>query len=482
MHELGLNDIPIIDRGWVLRNDSDYLLLYKFSSVEVTHYVLPPILGIIVSLIDGTSTFAEIGKRVQYIFSSESLQSSYRILSQAIATLNANATIVTKKDTNNSANIFETCDYFIPPQNYKFPKHSRLRLPTNVMLITTNRCHTNCIYCYADLSSRKERYLVSIGEWENLIDYCIDRKIFNLDITGGDPIADPDSVRLLLKLIKLKQPVFISTKARLTKEIVSNLIRAGFHETPRGAGNTLQISVDSVRPAVADKLTRCKDYLMRADANVRLCIEYGIKPKIKAVLTPLNYQEIVDIIEKYSLLGVSNFQFVYYGLSFFRPREDLLLKIEEKQRVQEIYHDEVLPRFGDLQIILPDDTSDSTSTRMTKSAWDHRSRCSGGYSAMVVLPTGKVTLCEQMPQRQEYIVGDIRQQSLEDIWMSDYLENWLFPPIEKFAGTSCFGCHQFEECHYNAGFCYRDALFAYDTMFEAAPKCPYQTRDGRRQQ
>ncbi len=283
--------------------------------------------------------------------------------------------------------------------------------------------------------------------------------------------------------MKSKIPVFISTKSLITKELLSDLSDAGFNDYVRGIPNTIQLSVDAAEPALADKLTNSSGYLDRVDRNIKNCLKYNIRPKIKSVLTKLNYQELMPVIEKYSNMGIINFQFVYYGLSYFRPREDLLLTSSEKEYIHAINEEIIKKQFTGLDITVQDEfislKEEPLSFEEKKRNWANRSRCSGGYSSMTILPDGKVILCEQMPRSNEFFVGDVNNFSIPEIWTSKYLENWLFPDKEKFKYTDCYACHEFKDCIHNAGWCYRDALFVYDKMFEASPKCPYQTKVGR---
>jgi hypothetical protein len=55
----------------------------------------------------------------------------------------------------------------------------------------------------------------------------------------------------------------------------------------------------------------------------------------------------------------------------------------------------------------------------------------------------------------------------------------VYPEREKFAGTVCFDCPEFDECHTEKGqkgYCYFDALFHYKSIYDAPPDCPRQNK------
>jgi MoaA/NifB/PqqE/SkfB family radical SAM enzyme len=66
-----------------------------------------------------------------------------------------------------------------------------------------------------------------------------------------------------------------------------------------------------------------------------------------------------------------------------------------------------------------------------------------------------------------------------EVWKSPRLLDFLYPEREKFEGTVCFDCSQFDECigpEGLRGYCYRDALFYYGSIYDAPPECPWQNK------
>ena len=167
------DETPIIDNKWVLRNDGNYLILYKLSTSESKFIFLPPFLSIIAALIDGNTNFSNLCKNVKYVFGLKDDNEALKYTNSAINTLNKQYTVISRKSSTNRSNIFDTRDYFIPLESYKLPKNSRLQLPLHIRLVTTDRCQTNCVYCYVDKKNNSSSNVLTFSAWADIIDFCV---------------------------------------------------------------------------------------------------------------------------------------------------------------------------------------------------------------------------------------------------------------------------------------------------------------------
>ncbi len=466
-----------IRSNWVIRNDHDYMLLYKVAIDESKHWILPPLHAYIVSLFDGLTTYGEIVREVAEVFGITSHDEAEFTLSHYIAYFNHDEPLII---SDRGANIgsFQTDQYYIPFEKYHVPCDSRLSLPTKVSFFVSPRCQTDCVYCYAD--RRHHSSQLSYQDFANLVEECLDKKILNLDVIGGDCLADPIAIRLMLLMIEKGLPTFISTKAQLSPSLVYDLVDRGFLEPTVYGTQELQLSVDSARPEVADYLTGTRDYLDRVDHNIKICRDFGIIPRIKAVLTSLNCDEFNEFIQRFEREGIVKFQFVQYGISHFKYRPDLYLSAKQKEALR-TKASELSARYPHLEIAVQDDilTEELSLSERTR-AWQTRAICTGGYTGMVVIPDGHIVGCEQIPHEQKFILGDVADGGIEAAWKDCRFDSFLFPDKVRFDGTVCEDCRDFDVCRRRAKVCYRDTLNSYGTVYEAPPDCPYQEKKGRR--
>jgi radical SAM protein with 4Fe4S-binding SPASM domain len=108
--------------------------------------------------------------------------------------------------------------------------------------------------------------------------------------------------------------------------------------------------------------------------------------------------------------------------------------------------------------------------------WKDRSYCTAGRTGLVVCASGKVVACEQMPERDGDYLGDLRTQSIQEVWKGKDLDEYLLhPPMERFKGTPCYECEDFEQCQSVLGQCVRDCVIHYGTRWTPTPACPRAT-------
>jgi len=462
---------------WMLRNDGDYLLLYKISTTEAKTWVLDPLQALVVCLIDGGTCYGNLVQELGKILA-VSCDRSKELLDGVLSVLNADEGIVEDVKLTRCRS-FSTEDFFIPLAQYRPPDTARLALPTKIGLFVTARCCADCVYCYADRRAATSTSLLQYSRWKEIIDECIDLRILNLDLLGGDTLSTNGARDVLMYLLKSGIQAFVSTKCEITPQIAGELVEAGFLDTEYSEENILQLSIDCADPSLADYLSGAEDFLGRCTRSVAACLAAGVHPRVKSVLTSRNFDRISSVVEYFSQRGVQDFQFVQYGISHFRYREDLFLSSDQKARIRDDAAS-VRSLNPELTIAVQDDIDQPLTATEKQEAWQRRARCTGGFTSIVITPEGDVIACEQLPQTSEFILADLRDGSIRDAWKDARFDAFLFPERSLYAGSPCERCEDFLACHADAGFCYRDSLLAYGTVYEAPPSCPRQTRQGRR--
>jgi radical SAM protein with 4Fe4S-binding SPASM domain len=101
-----------------------------------------------------------------------------------------------------------------------------------------------------------------------------------------------------------------------------------------------------------------------------------------------------------------------------------------------------------------------------------RARCTASRWGFIILSDGKVIPCDECPVENDFIVGDVTNKSIMDVWKSSLNDNFVTPSRELFKGTVCYECVEFEGCSINGKRCFRDAFKAYGSVYTAPPDCP----------
>ncbi len=470
---------PRIVSPWRLRNDGEYLLTYKCVSSESRWKVLSPLEASIISFLNGQYTYKELRGVWLYLFGSakskrkeveDALDGVLRgLIHDGIMALEGEVT----------PSLASGNDLELPPLKASRPP-SRLHRPTSVTVALTNKCCADCLYCYAERTPCEELPLAQLCQ---IFDDLRSNEVFVVDIGGADIFTRRDALLILQEMVARDFVFFLSTKSRIDPETASRLagLGIGIPSASPHLVRSVQVSVDSADNEMASFLTNCRDYFTVAEKSVKSLMHAGIRPKLKCVLTQFNSAAPQRLVEHFAAMGVDRFQFVQYGRSHYRHNDNLFLSKEQKLALSDSMKS-IREQNAELSIEYQDDrTAGEATPNRDGDTWSKRTLCSAGRCSMQVMPNGDCILCDQIPHREEFVVGNIMQQGLMDVWHSPRVSAFIFPPRDHFAGTVCFTCERFDACHEGLGYCFRDSLFHYGTVFDAPPDCPRQTRPPIRQ-
>jgi radical SAM protein with 4Fe4S-binding SPASM domain len=158
--------------------------------------------------------------------------------------------------------------------------------------------------------------------------------------------------------------------------------------------------------------------------------------------------------------------------SLHRPRPDLLLTEEQKQwlRAQIALLTEKYPQ-GKINFECRSDYR-ALSEESREKEFSGFPRCGVGRSCVIIAPGGAVIGCEQAPQTGEFILGNVRKQSLLEVWQSEKMARFMAVTREQYKGTVCEDCERFDGCYKEKGGCFIESIRAYGTRFAPHPLCP----------
>lgn len=467
------NDYLAIAPEWVLRKEAHMAILYLMSTTECRFLQLDPVSAIVLALLDGQCTVAELAQTVNYVFSMPTLDASRALLDNVVASVNAGGEKIraTAEPANNPVHC-NPLDFVISSQDYA--PHHRLSKPLSLLIYFSSRCQTNCRYCYADLTHMRRLKHLPLAKWRLILNDAKSLDIRLIQLTGGDPLGRPDSIDFIEQLVSNQFLFMLSTKCFVSQRDAMRLADAGFSEPVNGVPRDFQVSVDTPDPRVAAHLVGRADYVERAKQTVCNLQQAGIPVRIKAVVTPFNCSQAADLVEVFARLGVRDFQFTSYGRSYYRHDDELFLPERMKETVASLLlsaaskHPEIRV-WGDMAQATPGfgDEKLATQTR-----WQQRASCSAGRTNLGIAPDGRAVLCEQMPLADPYFVGDLTKQSIMEVWNSPALNAFVTPSRTEFRGTPCFECADYDNCIQDMGYCFRDSLFIYGRIHHPPPDCP----------
>lgn len=346
---------------------------------------------------------------------------------------------------------------------------NRPSVPISVNLMVTTRCTTDCMYCYAN---RNLHPVLTTVKLLDLIEELHDQGTVNLSLTGGDIFAHPDW-RKILECVRMNDyKPFLSTKTPLNYDDIRFLKNLGYDE--------VQFSLDSVNPCILEKLIKVnKEYVNKVEDFLEFSTELGLDVQIRSVLTKLN-ASIEDIRNQYKFLSrfrcVKEWDMTPAFFSPYKQKEYKSLEVNNNDLVS-VYEfskrEDLAFRIGLNKI-----SKKGYVLKKYDNVEDYVCRnqiCMANTTCISILANGECSVCEMLYDNPDYILGNVNQSSVKDIWNSDKalklysLNQHVFPD-----DSPCKKCGVFEKCRneYGKRVCYLDIMKSGKPQWYPDPRCP----------
>jgi radical SAM protein with 4Fe4S-binding SPASM domain len=345
----------------------------------------------------------------------------------------------------------------------------RFSNPTALVFVINMSCVTDCIYCYAN---RKEKYVpLSTEKILSIINEAHENGISDFDISGGEFFLQKDWDIILEKLYNYGFTSNLSTKVPLSNEMIDKFAKTGFKE--------LQVSIDSFNVELQSKnLKVANSYVDKMKDSLTSLDSKGISLIIKGTqtndtLTTKNIGEVIDFIKQ--LKNVQYYMISVIGYTLYKTKDryhhikPALTQIEEmkhfiNQKRKEVYFD---IRFDDQRI--------QKSELCNYSEFKDRSLCTGNINGFVILPDGKVTICEELYWNEHFNIGDLTKANIQEVWNSSKAKSLWYLNRENLPKESaCSSCQDFDNCRMGKGVCWKMIAkgYGWDNYLYPDPRCP----------
>ena len=328
--------------------------------------------------------------------------------------------------------------------------------PSSILFMVNNSCITDCVYCYADKSVKS--IPLSFARIKEIIAEAHKLGITVFTIAGGEILLYKHWKELLDLLIEYNySESLISTKVPLKEE---DIIKLKTYDIP------IQISLDAFDADLLKQILNVQsDYAEKMHHTINLLDKYDVEFQVATVLTTYN-----DKVE--NLMALHTFLSKFKNLRRWEIRvgfkslysKDDFNKIKLSRTAINVVDEWVkeIKQTTIMNILWSTDDGEKYFKAEGGSRKFKGARCSANYSNMVILPNGKVTICEQLYWNPRFIIGDLTTQSIEEVWNSPRALELSFPKRENFRDESaCKECDIFEECLSFPNKCFADVLKGY---------------------
>ncbi len=172
-----------------------------------------------------------------------------------------------------------------------------LSAPLLVVMEITRRCNLHCAYCYNRFGSSHASPNVdlSLETLSELIDDISDNGVFEVNLSGGEPLLHPGVIQVI-RTLNSKNLGFsiVSNGTMVTPEIAEAL-------SVTGAIPNVQISFDSHIPSIHEKT---RGLFNQAFEGFKVLVSHAeskeMAPSIGVVVNRFNYETICETIRFFS--------------------------------------------------------------------------------------------------------------------------------------------------------------------------------------
>lgn len=334
----------------------------------------------------------------------------------------------------------------------------RCDTPCEMHLVLTHACNFRCIYCFNASDSKREDELTK-EQWLNVIKQAHELGVVKCTLTGGEPLLNPAFFEILETLRKYDILPYICTNGSfIHADIAKHLKELGIE--------SVQLSLDTADEKLFDLLTDTKGMLSKVQEGMKNLHDCGIKIFIKAVLTPLNLKGVPELIHMCLKYHVTKLVLDRFDVSSSgRGGDDLLLSEEEMEWIRLAAWSMRDEFEGKMEVKAVAHTME----------WKDKSDiipCGAFRKSFIVLPNGDVSACEKLIDVADMTAGNVKFESLKEIWTSEKTTS-LINPSEEQMDKTCVSCEHLQEC--STG-CYALKFYRKKALYAMDPRCFIHTK------
>lgn len=349
-------------------------------------------------------------------------------------------------------------------------KQIRLDYPVYVNMELIMKCYTDCCYCYANRKAFGKNCMPT-KKVLDFIQEAYDSGVLEMDINGGEVLLHSGIYDILKKLIECHYSPLISTKMPIGEKVISKLRSIGIRR--------MQISLDSVNKETLHTMLHVDmNYLERIKETLSNLQDAKIRTNINIVITRYNkscdnLQELLDFVAQYN--NIKDVRINPCGYSLYKNNFHELALTEEDVVILEAFLNSIKHNYPKLKInVSGQDASYMYEKSYRQQHFCDRALCTGNVRNAVLLPTGDITICEELYNHPQFVLGNIKDASLRDIGNSDKAMA-LYNFSQKVKSESqCYICKERNSCRQGKGVCWKTILMAYgmDNWDFPDPRCP----------
>ena len=302
------------------------------------------------------------------------------------------------------------------------PFSKELKAPHRFDLAVTYRCNNDCFHCYT--GGPRETKELTTDQWKKVIDIIDQLDVGSLIFTGGEPLLRKDLVELVTYSRNLVTGL-ISNGRLLTTDMVSQLERAELDH--------VQITLEGLKDTHNRMV--CADAWDETVQGIRNCVASSIFTLTNTTLTIWNADEVPDLLEFLSQLGLERFALNSIIKTGRAEDAEYGLTPQELRPHLELIRDKALELGLDMVWYTPTRRCDFDPVPFGLGL----KMCSAARINVTVEPDGRVIPCQSWFES----MGNILEDPWDKIWNSPLAQSIR---EKSYMPEECSDCSLSDEC------------------------------------
>lgn len=319
-----------------------------------------------------------------------------------------------------------TQDYFLE-EVQGTPKISSLQFELS------SRCNERCIHCYIPNEKKNHGFDMPTAKVKSILDEFAAMGGLHVTLSGGEAFMHKD----LMEIVKYCR------EKDLKISILSNLISLKDDDIPvlkEANVSLVQTSLYAVEPDIHDAITTVLGSCEKTKAAIEKLVAADIPVQISCPVMKTNkdaYLNVLDYAAKYKIKAQTDYVMMARA-DFTTDNLDQRLSYKETETLlRGIIERDIEYRKGTLKQI-----PKSEQMMLDIEAFKKQPVCGVGYDNCCIAANGDVYPCAGW---QNYILGNVYKQSLQDIWENNDRMKEL-RSITESSFPQCLECEAFDFC------------------------------------
>jgi len=294
-------------------------------------------------------------------------------------------------------------------QDILFSEAYRANVPIKIYFNLTFRCNLRCIHCYAGegiQKAKKKRDALTLDEIYRILVQLAESGCFYITLTGGEPLCHPHLKEVLEFSRELGFSLRLNTNGTLVTPVMAQYIREA------GVKRVL-VSIYGADEATHDNITRIPGSYRRTWQGINALRGAGVPVTLAFLVMAQNYKgapKILELAHRANCdLSLNPLVMPDFFSGWIPP-----VRLDAQQ----------MEEFLSMGLYQP-----------------KKMECTIGRQCVVAY-NGDVYPCLAQP----IAVGNLRQQSFQEIWSSTALQHFRQNP-EYAPPPVCKACSFFRHCH-----------------------------------